>query len=292
MKSLKVESKDDGKKITTYLTNQFPQLNINFLYKALRKKDLKLNGKRINNNIILHTGDIIDVYINDDFLYGTNNISIPVVYEDNNIVIFNKPANLEVTGDNSLSVIMKRHYDFLEPCHRIDRNTTGLVLFAKNAMSLNILLTKFKNSEIEKHYIACTYGFPNKTNDTICNYLFKDRKKSLVYISDVSKQGYLPAKTSYTVLKQNKITKVNLLDVTLHTGRTHQIRATLSHIGLPIIGDGKYGSYEINKKFKVNHQLLCSYSIKFEFLNDSGILNYLNNKEFYLGNLPFVEFLK
>ena len=288
MKTITVKSKDSGKKLTTFLTSIFPHLSINYIYKALRKKDIKLNGKRINENLVIYDGDVIDIYISDEILYNTQNMNIDIVYEDDNIVVFNKPANIEVTGNNSLTSIMKKQYAFLEPCHRIDRNTIGLVLYAKNQEALNILLHKFKNYEIEKHYIACCYGIPTKKQDTIEGFLFKDSKKSIVYVSDDLKKGYVYIKTSYKVLRQSK--NICLLDVTLHTGKTHQIRAHLAHLGLPIIGDGKYGSYEINKKFKVNTQLLCSYSLKFNF-EDYKLKN-LKDMVISLNTLPFLNFLE
>jgi len=291
MKTVIVESKYSGKNLITYLTTIFPNLNVNSVYKTLRKKDIKLNGSRINKNVLLNTGDILDIYIVDSELYGVNLKDIKVIYEDSNIVIFNKPTNLEVVGDFSLTSIMKKNYAFLEPCHRIDRNTIGLVLFAKNKESLDILLDKFKNKEIEKHYICLCYGIPLKLSDNLQAYLFKDSKKSIVYISDEFKKGYSKILTSYKVIDIDKSKKLSLLNVTLHTGKTHQIRAHLAHIGLPILGDGKYGSYEINKKFGVNTQLLCSYSIKFNFSDDSSILNYLNNKEIKLSKLPFTKYL-
>ena len=291
MKTVVVEPKYSGKNLITYLTTIFPNLNVNSVYKALRKKDIKLNGSRINKNVLLNTSDILDVYIVDSELYGVSLKDIKVIYEDSNIVVFNKPTNLEVVGDFSLTSIMKKNYDFLEACHRIDRNTIGLVLFAKNKESLDILLEKFKNKEIEKHYICLCYGISLKNSNNLQAYLFKDSKKSIVYISDEFKKGYSKILTSYKVIDVNKNKKISLLNVTLHTGKTHQIRAHLAYIGLPIIGDGKYGSYEINKKFGVNTQLLCSYSIKFNFTNDSSFLNYLNNREIKLLQLPFTKYL-
>lgn len=140
------------------------------------------------------------------------------------------------------------------------------------------MLNKFKNHEIEKHYFATVYGILKEKSKTLTAYLFKDTKKSLVYISNVPKKGYQKIITSYSVVKENKNEKTSILDVNLHTGRTHQIRAHLAHIGYPIIGDGKYGINEINKKFKKKNQLLQSYSLTFNFSTPSGILSYLNSK--------------
>ena len=132
------------------------------------------------------------------------------------------------------------------------------------------------------------YGILSDKQKTLQAYLFKDNKKSQVYISDTPKKGYVPITTKYTVLNINKAKNYSILDVELLTGKTHQIRAHLAHIGYPIIGDGKYGKNEINKKFGFKTQNLCSYKIKFNFKTDEKhcdkkhSLNYLNEKEFVL----------
>lgn len=162
----------------------------------------------------------------------------------------------------------------------------GLILFAKNEASLNILLKSFKIKEIEKHYRCIVYNVPKIKKKTLKAYLFKDNKKSMVYISDIIKKGYQEILTTYTVLDSNIKKNLSYLDVELHTGRTHQIRAHLAHIGYPILGDGKYGINKINKEFNFNTQLLVSYSLTFHF-KEKNILSYLNNKTFTLNVLPF-----
>lgn len=285
MKELIVSDKFNNKKLQTFLTFNFPSLSTSLFHKTLRKKDIKINDIRVNENVILSTGDNVKLYISDDILFPNLNKIINIIYEDENIVIANKPVGIEVVSANlSLTALLKKQLNlsFLEPCHRLDRNTTGLILFAKNSRSLDILLNKFRNHEIEKHYLATVYGIPDAKKQTLKAYLFKDNKKSLVYISDVPKKGYVPIITKYTVLNTNNAKNCSLLDIELLTGKTHQIRAHLAHIGHPIIGDGKYGKNEINKKFGFKTQKLCSYKLKFNFLEDASILNYLNNKTFSL----------
>ena len=288
MEKLIVNEKYSNKKLDKFVLNNIPYLSSSSFYKLLRKKDIKINGKRINQNIELNIDDEVVVYTPKKLLDEYNKIDI--IYEDENILIINKPSNIEVTGSFSLTTKVQNIYkDALfkpMPCHRLDRNTTGLVLFAKNQLSLDILEKKFKNHEIEKHYKALVYGIPKTKSQKLEAYLFKDRKKSTVYISDEYKKGYQKIITNYTLLERYN-NNSSLLDVEIETGKTHQIRAHLAHIGHPIIGDGKYGINKVNKLFGFKYQLLCHYKVIFNFTADSGILEYLNHKTIELENVDF-----
>ncbi len=282
MKTFIVDKKFNNKKLDIFLYYNCNALTRNTFFKTLRKKNIRINDIKISENVIVHTDDEVKVFLPDNELF--KKISVDVIFEDENILVINKPIGIEVTGPESITSVLQKKYsdipDFPSPCHRLDRNTSGILLFAKNQIALDILLSKFKNKEVEKHYLCKVYGIPKKEHDTLEAYLFKDNKKSMVYISDSFKKGYQKILTSYSVLNKDIENNTSILDVELHTGRTHQIRAHLAHIGYPIIGDGKYGKNDINKKFGKKTQSLCSYKLKFEFISDSGILVYLNNKEF------------
>lgn len=277
MKSLIVTNNFNGKKLSSFVFYSFPNLAKNTFYKALRQKDIRINGKRINTDCTIYVGDELSVYIADNLLFPS--INLEIIYEDDNILIVNKPNNIEVVGENSLTSLINTKFSSnnIMPCHRLDRNTTGLVLFAKNKEALDILFNKFKNHEIKKFYRALVYGIPKVKNARLEAFLFKDTKNSIVYISDTFKKGYQKIITSYKVLEEFP-NNTSLLDVEIETGKTHQIRAHLAHIGYPIVGDGKYGINSVNKKLGYKYQQLCSYKLQFCFSSNSGILSYLNNK--------------
>ena len=165
MKILVVEEKFNEKKLNTFLLNKFSGLSSNTIYKALRKKDIRINNVKVNENVILHTGDEVKIFIVDELLFNSNSKSFELIYEDENIVLVNKPINIEVTGSNSLTSYLESNYkekglNFIKPCHRLDRNTSGLILYAKNEDSLSDALTIIKESKIEKHNRAITYAIP------------------------------------------------------------------------------------------------------------------------------------
>ena len=212
MERLIVSKKDNGKKLNRFLISNIEGLSDNLFYKTLRKKDIKINNIRVNSNIEVHTGDEILIYVTKEMLKPK--IKLDIVYEDENILIINKPYNIEVEGDNSLTNLIQKKYNKnnIKPCHRIDRNTCGLVLFSKNEEALKILLEKFKKHEIEKHYLAKVYGRPKENYKRCEAYLFKDNKKAKVYISDEPKKGYRKIITTYRVIER-KNDNTAILDV-------------------------------------------------------------------------------
>ena len=289
MVKFEVNSKNDNKKLIQVLKSKYENLPQSTIYKALRNKDIKVNGVRIKENITLYKGDEVEVYIKDDILTGKNSAVLDdkrIVYEDDNILVYDKPQNLEVlSSDNQLGLqdLLKEKYGFIKACHRIDRNTMGLVIFAKNEEAECLMVEMIKNRVIKKYYLARVYGIPKNKKMTLKAYLYKDNRQSQVIISDVLKKGYKEIITRYRVVEEDKSNGTSLLEVELITGKTHQIRAHLAHIGYPILGDGKYGINAVNKSFGLKYQELYSYKIVFE--DAYGILSYLKNKEISLNVL-------
>jgi 23S rRNA pseudouridine955/2504/2580 synthase len=311
MKTLTIGPNDEGQRLDKFLqkTTTLPEP---LMHRYIRKKRIKLNHKRCEHKMILQKGDILELFVGDEFFAQSEKTGfqgttlIPdVFYEDKNILIVNKPPGQLVCEDGNekintlvnavkLYLFRKGEYDpkrenSFAPalCHLIDRNTGGLVIAAKNAQALRIINQKIKNREVKKTYLCLVHGVPPKEEDLLTGYLRKDKNNNLVEISKFPKLGYKIIKTKYKVLKTSG--SESLLEINLITGRTHQIRAHLAFIGCPLIGDNKYGDPEKNKAWGFKFQALCANELRFEFESGAGPLDYLQNKEFKLGKIWFVD---
>lgn len=236
--------------------------------KLFKNKDIKLNGTRVKEDCPVFQGDSLVVYYTPDQIQQEK---IQILFEDDNVLVINKPSGIESDGNGGLS-------DKLNAIavHRLDRNTTGVMIFAKNQESKENLENAIKNRLITKKYYAEVVGSTNYKYFTYNAFLLKDSKNSQVKIFDKQIKNSLPISTTFNTIKSNPSS--SLIECTLHTGRTHQIRASLSYLGHPIIGDGKYGKNEDNKKFKETRQRLHSYLLSLNGLTDK--LSYLNGKRF------------
>lgn len=316
MRTIIINKNDAGQRIDKYLTKSLKNLPTALMYKYIRKKRIKINGKRCEISSRLNEGDTIDLYINDEFFCKSENQydflkapnKIDILYEDDNILLLDKKPGLIVHPDENyhfdslIARIIHYLYDKKEYnpenensftpslVNRIDRNTGGIVIAAKNAESLRILNQKMKNRELKKIYLCLVHGILKKKSGILTGYLEKNEKQNRVYISTNKRNGAKNIKTKYKVLKEYD--KSSLVEVELLTGRTHQIRAHFAFIGHPLIGDGKYGTNELNKGIGFKHQALYSYKLIFDFKTPSGILEYLNGKEIVVPNVWFLKDFK
>lgn len=304
MQSITVNEKNSNIKIEKYLQTIYPGLSYSALQKAFRKRDIKANGSRVGRDYIVVPGDILEIYIADALLTcsgiigcGKNSKGFSIVYEDHNILLVNKDQGIPVHPDRDQSqqtlIDLVREYlrekseypassAYFQPalCHRLDRNTGGLVIIAKNQTSLDIMLEKLENREVKKYYQCIVKGRMEKPEAQLKAYLWKDAGKSRVFVSEHKKTGSLAIVTNYKVIIYYPGQDVSRLEVELVTGRTHQIRAHLAFTGHPVIGDGKYGTNAINRSFGLKQQALWACKLKFEFTKSGSQLNYLNGKEF------------
>lgn len=241
-------------------------LRYNCIFRSLRNKDVKLNGKRIKENLEVAEGDAIEIFIE-----KSTSLNFEIVYEDENVYIVNKPKNIEIEGVGGLC----EHLQAIA-VHRLDRNTTGLVILAKNEKAKEILLQVFKNRWITKKYLCVVLGETFFKGEIFKGYLLKDSNLGKVTISTRQFANSKEISTKFKTLKNNN--GLSLVECELLTGRTHQIRAQLSFLKHPIIGDGKYGNNEINKKYKEKYQKLHCFYLKINKINE--LMKNLQGKEF------------
>lgn len=264
-------------KLSEFISEKFSLLSYNFIMKMIRNKDVKINDKRVSSDIILNVNDVV-------LLYLPNGVGkVDIVYEDENLIIVNKPRKIETvseSGENDLCLMVENQINLeCHPVHRLDRNTEGLVIFAKNLQAKNSLDHAIKDRKIDKFYLALVYGNLPLQTDKMIAYLKKDNSKAYVDVVDEYQNGYSKIQTNYKVLKS--FDDCSLVEVELVTGKTHQIRAHFAHIGHFVIGDEKYGDSMINKKFKSKFQNLCAYKLIFHF-EKGDYLFYLNEKNIEL----------
>ncbi len=311
MKTFIISKNDSGQRLDKFIAKAVPALPKSLMYKYIRTKRIKVNSKKSDISAKLSEGDTVDMYINDeffapvdekyDFLSASKNIDI--VYEDENILLLDKKVGLlshpdETEYNDTLITRVKRYlYEKGEynpkdeqsfaPAlvNRIDRNTGGIVIAAKNAESLRILNQKLKDRELEKYYLCVIHGSLKKKSGLLKGWLIKDEKKNKVRVLDREQIGAKEIKTKYSVISEKD--GLSLVEVELLTGRTHQIRAHFSSIGHPLLGDGKYGTNALNKALGYKKQFLYSYRLKFMFTSDAGSLEYLNGKSFEVPDVWF-----
>ena len=314
MREFHIGKNDENQRLDRFLGKAIPLLPASLAQKYIRLKRIKVNGARAQRDQKLVAGDILQCYINDEFFESPSEenvyltITTPrlkIVYEDENIMLLDKPAGMLAHADEHEKVntlvnhmlaylYQKREWRPREEnaftpalCNRIDRNTGGIVIAAKNAEALRILNDKIRDREIDKAYLCVVCGRPKPAEGRLEGYLFKDAVKNQVYVTKKPQPGAKSAATEYRTLQSSR--GLSLVECRLLTGRTHQIRAQMAAAGCPLLGDGKYGRERINRTYGETGQMLYSYKLTFTLPTDAGILEYLRGRTFQVQQVAFAE---
>ena len=314
MRELTIGKNDAGQRLDRFVAKSLPLLPSALLQKYIRLKRIKVNQARAERDYRLKEGDVLQLYINDEFFDKPREENmfltlfhpvLDIVYEDENLMLLNKRPGLVVHADETDKVntlinhiqaylYQKREWNprwenAFTPalCNRIDRNTGGIVIAAKNAETLRIINEKIRDRELDKRYLCITVGAPKPAEGKIECFLLKDEKKKEVAVYHKPVPGGKTAVTKYRTLEKRG--ELALVEVELLTGRTHQIRASFADLGCPLLGDGKYGRGEVNKRYGETRQALYSYRLTFDLPTDAGILNYLKGRTFTVENVPFCD---
>ena len=313
MKELTIGPNDAGQRLDRFLAKAVPLLPASLAQKYIRIKRIKRNGARVERDTRLTAGDVLQLYINDEFFdkprednaYLTvASPKLTVVYEDDQILLVDKRPGLAVHPHDGAEygrtlidhiqayLYQKREWNprgenAFTPalCNRIDRNTGGIVIAAKTAEALRIMNQKIKDRELDKRYLAIVEGTPKPREGALKGYLFKDARKNRVFVSDTPQPGAKTCQTNYKTLATANA--LSLVECELITGRTHQIRAQFAHAGHPLLGDGKYG--KLDKRFDRDYQALYSYKLTFRFTTEAGALAHLNGRTFRVDKVDFAE---
>ena len=304
MRTLMIKQNDAGQRLDKFLAKAVKALPKSLMYKSIRTKKIKVNRKRTEIGYILEEGDTVELFLAEEFFteraveeaFMKLTPHLDIVYEDEHILLLDKQPGLIVHSDDEEEVntlishvkaylYRKGEYNPADEqsfapalCNRIDRNTGGIVIAAKTAEALRVMNEKIRNDELSKFYLAAVHGKLPKRVDTLHGWLKKDAASNMVDVITTPRPGYKEIITKYRVLEEKR--DLSLVEVELVTGRTHQIRAHLSSIGHPLLGDGKYGINRDDKKIGYKFQALFAYRLEFRFTTDSGALSYLNGKSF------------
>ena len=312
MREYYITKNDSGQRLNKFLEKAVPLLSGGMMHKYLRLKRIKVNNKRTEAAYKLAEGDSVQLYLNDEFFETPSeenvyltiaNPKLHILYEDENILLLDKPAGMVVHADEGEKVntlvnhllaylYQKREWKPREEnaftpalCNRIDRNTGGIVIAAKNAEALRVLNEKIRERELSKFYLCICLGRPEPPKGRIECFLRKDSKTNTVRVYHHPVPDGRSAVTLYETLETRD--RLSLVEVELLTGRTHQIRASFADMGHPLLGDGKYGVGSVNRRYGEAQQALYSYRLRFDFPTDAGILNYLRGREFIADEVPF-----